>query len=127
MDYLWIYILIILIFVIRGVIKSAEQQRKNSQKLPQPLNTGPQPEEESPFSEIPEEFWATITARDEVATDENVVIAAEKKKPEETKKRTIARKEEPYKSDSEETGGYFADAEEVRKGIIAAEILNRKY
>ena len=125
MDYLWIYILIILIFVVRGVIKSAEQQRKNSQNMSRPRQTETESEEVSPFDELSGILTALKTDEADKIPDTQTYTAAERN-PSETKKRLTPRREEPSRNE-EERGGYFADAEEVRKAIIASEILNRKY
>lgn len=126
---MWIYILIILIFVTRGVIKSAERQRKTGTgHSRQDTVGGPQADTEYIFPyNIPEE---------NKAERETVVFQAEPNakgskagtSPAERKRRLVSRMADTAPEQAGDAGaGYFADAEEVRKGIIAAEILDRKY
>lgn len=81
---MWIYILIILIFVVRGVIKSAEQQRKNSQNMSRPRQTETESEEVSPFDEISGILTALKTDEADKFPDTQTYTAAERN-PSETK------------------------------------------
>lgn len=125
---MWVYILIILIFVIRGVIKSAERQRKSGSYVPQHGNNGEIPEESGctpvEIREIQEENTAMSGRTSRSATRRRTARTASP--ADEVRKRSASRTAQSAARE-EEGNGYFADAEEVRKGIIAAEILNRKY
>lgn len=125
---MWVYILIILIFVIRGVIKSAERQRKSGSYVPQNGNDGELPEASGhPFGEIGEIQEENTAMSGRTSRSATELRPARAGSPgDEVRKRPASRTVQAAARE-EEGNGYFADSEEVRKGIIAAEILNRKY
>lgn len=123
---MWIYILIILIFVIRGVIKSAEKQRNSARMQTYTTDNEPQQEREYPIYEIPDEILEALKSENRAETRKKAEAAAEVRPAEATERQPATRRTEQPES-SKEADGYFSDIEEIRKGIIAAEILNRKY
>lgn len=123
---MWIYILIILIFVIRGVIKSAEKQRNSARMQTHTPDNELQQESEYPIYEIPDEILEALKSANPTETPKKTEAAAESR-PAEAKNRQPANCRTEQPESSEEKDSYFSDIEEIRKGIIAAEILNRKY
>lgn len=137
MDNLWIYIVIFLIIIIRSAIKQAEKQRKQAE------NNSQTPDEHT-------EEWGEWREWGEVFPVEKIEIPS--KEPE--KDISVAEPEPVFKPQSEpllqpvaepakkiatpaistenedKSGGqepFFKDREDLKRGIIAAEILNRKY
>ncbi|MEG1573464.1 MAG: hypothetical protein RR341_00095 [Bacteroidales bacterium] len=120
MDNLWIYVLIILIFVVRGVIKGAARQREGVETESETSS-----DQDEGYSE-----WEDLFPKQEkIYTSPAPAPASPKTGTTVNSVKPVVKKTTPIPADvhEEKAKPYFSSTEDIRRGIIAAEIFNRKY
>ena len=132
----WLYLLIIAIAGISSLFSG--KKKKQAQSQPQ------QNQQEVGFPKSDDDFWGTIEEIDSTAYEPSVVAKPSKKKakkktplltaesliPNSIRDRADDFHDDNYAVDAEGLSAesfHLENLEEVRKGIIYAEILNRKY
>lgn len=145
MENLWIYVLLIFIFIVRGIAKSAQKQidanKKNNDKRGEnPFEKEREFTENDPFTW--EDFFPSETSQETVATVEesgkkaekgNIKIAESSPLPEFSEKtpkadgKKIAVPDDDAYNIQDNTDLSLYKTEELRKAIVAAEILAKKF
>jgi len=128
----WLYLLLIAIAGISSLFSG--KKKKQAQSQPQ------QKKQEVGFPKSDDDFWGTIEEVESTVYEPSVVAKSSKRKtplltaesliPDSILDRVDDFHDENYAADDEGLSAesfHLEDLEEVRKGIIYAEILNRKY
>ena len=100
------------------MIKGAASQRQQAEGAPQPPVSG----------EITGSEWIDVFPKQEKRVKKPTVVAAKPNHAAAENKKPAVQEDIKVEVDvEEESKPYFSDNDDIKRGIIAAEILNRKY